>query len=195
MGYWIYMQAFLDAALVAALGALWVERRRRLPVAAWQREVGSLVDTLAELVVEVDRVTARASETQAAATPPPSTDRPETAPEAVESALAAEVFGAPVAAEPAVAPEPAVIPEPAFVPVPDDTVPGPSAASLFPPPAPERTAPRAPEAKEKNLADEVLACAREGLEPDAIARRVGRPVGEVTLVLGLNRAHAVPVAG
>lgn len=196
MGYWIYMQAFLDVALVAALGALWVGRRRRLPVAAWQREVGGLVDTLSALVVEVDRVTARArgtASTDAAAAP---ADRPDTAPEEMERVLAAEVFGAPEetgnepAPGPARVPEIAFVPDPATGPDPEAAFPGPSAASLFPPPAPERKVPRAPAAKAPNLADEVLACAREGLEPDAIARRVGRPVGEVTLVLGLNRAHA-----
>lgn len=168
MGYWIYMQAFLDLGLVAALSALLVERRRRLPVSAWQREVGALVDTLSELVVEVDRVTRRRA--------------PQGASAAVdESALAEAVFAGDVAGD--VAGDAG-----------DDA--GPGAAPAFQPADPEsdlgNPSDGAPAGRPGSLLDDVLACARAGLRPEDIARRVGRPVGEVTLMLGLSRAHAVP---
>jgi len=164
MGYWIYMQAFLDLGLVVALGALLMERRRRLPVAAWQREVGALVDTLSELVVEVDRVTRRRAPAGASAA-------------VDESALAEAIFSGDSAGDAADAAEGE--PAPAFLPADPESDLG--AASDA-----------APDARPGSLLDDVLACAREGLRPEDIARRVGRPVGEVTLMLGLSRAHAVP---
>jgi len=162
MGYWIYMQAFLDVALLAAVAALLLERRRRLPVATWQREVTALVDTLSELVVEVDRVTAPAGPSGAS-------------PVLHESALAEAVFtgdGDGLAA-------------PAFLPADAQAAPFPEAPADGPAARPESLPP-------ESLPDEVLAFARQGLRPEDIARRVGRPVGEVTLMLGLSRAHAVP---
>jgi len=167
MGYWIYMQAFLDLALLAAVAALLLERRRRMPVAAWQREVGALIDTLSELVVEVDRVAER----------PPA--RSDGSPALDESALAEAVFAGDDGAQ-----------VPVFLPA--DAEPSHAAQSDA---APSNTAPSdtpraTPEAR-PGVLDEVLACAREGLRPEDIARRVGRPVGEVTLMLGLSRAHPV----
>jgi hypothetical protein len=166
MGYWIYMQAFLDVALLLAVAALVIERRRRPSAKAWQREVGALVDTLSELVVEVDRVT----------TPRPPAASGDAPPQAVpidESALAERVFAGDDDG-------------PAFLPAD-----APAEATSDTPPDVQSDAP-APAARPGGLLDEVLACAREGLSPEDIARRVGRPVGEVTLMLGLSRAHAVP---
>jgi hypothetical protein len=157
MGYWIYMQAFLDLGLIAALGALLAERRRRLPVAAWQREVGALVETLSELVVEVDRVTRRAAPQGAS----PALD---------ESALAEAVFAGDAGGDS-----------------------DPDSGPAFLPADPESDlGADAPDGRPGSLLGDVLAFARAGLGPEEIARRVGRPVGEVTLMLGLSRAHAVP---
>jgi hypothetical protein len=134
-------------------------------VAAWQREVSTLVDTLSELVVEVDRVT---SGPPAAAGPSAPLD---------ESALAEAVFTSDD--EPGA---PAFLPADAEADT-DDAEPAAKAD-------PARS--DAPPARPGGVLDEVLACAREGLRPEDIARRVGRPVGEVTLMLGLSRAHPVP---
>jgi hypothetical protein len=166
MGYWIYMQAFLDLALLAALGALLAERRRRLPVAAWQREVGALVETLSELVVEVDRVTRRGA------------PGPGASPALDESALAEAVFAGDAAGDAGggLDADPDAVAAPAFLPADPESDLGADA------PAP----------RPGSLLDDVLAFARAGLKPEDIARRVGRPVGEVTLMLGLSRAHAVP---
>jgi len=165
MGYWIYMQAFLDVALLLLVAALLVERRRRPSAAAWQREVGALVDTLSELVVEVDRVTAPRP-------PAASGDAPRRAAPVDESALAEAVFSGDDG--------------PAFLPADASAETSDAATDTVQSDAP------APAARPGGLLDEVLACAREGLRPEDIARRVGRPVGEVTLMLGLSRAHAAP---
>ncbi len=165
MGYWIYMQAFLDVALLLAVAALIVKQRRRPSAKAWQREVGALVDTLSELVVEVDRVTAPRP-------PAASGDAPAQAAPIDESALAEAVFSGDDG--------------PAFLPAEAGSGAASDSTNTVQSDAP------APAARPGGLLDEVLACAREGLSPEDIARRVGRPVGEVTLMLGLSRAHAVP---
>jgi len=144
MSTWIYLQAFLDIALAVGFLLVLVDRTRRRTTEAWQREVAGLVDTLGELLVEVERVTAAPTPEPAPAFFPAA---PEAAPRAEARATGREA--SPVAAEP-----------------------------------PREAAP---------AVDPVLALARDGLETDEIARRLGRPVGEVALVLGLRGPRAMGV--
>jgi|GEM_PF-3374890 len=163
MSTWIYLQAFLDVALGLGFLLLLGDRLRRRSAERWQREVAALVDTLGELVVEVDRLTSGPAARAADAEAGPLQDR-EPAPGAVApDSLAARVF--------APSGPPFVVPA-----VPEDEV--------------------APGSPEKAAAvDRMLAFARDGLDTEEIARRVGRPVGEVALVLGLRGPQAAGARG
>lgn len=147
---WIYLQAFVDVALSLGIILLFADRHRRRTADAWRSEVAGLVDTLGELLVEVERVTSGPVPVPEAAEAPAPADERVTAPPAVAMA----------------------VPEPTFRPAPEP-------------------APTPPVASEG--VDAVLAFARQGLGADDIARRVGRPVGEVALVLGLRGPRAAGV--
>jgi len=152
MSTWIYLQAFVDVALVLGIVLLLADRHGRRTADAWRREVAGLVDTLGELLVEVERVTSGpAPEPEAAPTPD---------------------------VEPVPLHEAVSVPEPTFKPAPEPAPARPVAAPAGNP-----------------VVEAVLAFAREGLGAEDIARRVGRPVGEVSLVLGLRGPQAAGVGG
>jgi hypothetical protein len=165
MSTWLYLQAFVDLALGVGFVLLLAGRRRDRAADRWQGEVAALVDTLGELMVEVERITAASAP---ASTPTPADPEPR--------AEAVTMTFAPV--PPEIAPEPA--PE----------------ASAAIPEAPEPLAPE-PEAAvpATPMVDAVLAFAREGLPAEDIARRVGRPVGEVALTLGLRGPRTAAAQG
>jgi hypothetical protein len=167
MSTWLYLQAFVDLALGVGFVLLLAGRRRDRAADRWQREVAALVDTLGELMVEVERITATSA--------PASTLAPTSMPAEPEPpAEAVTMTFAPV--PPQMAPEPAPEP-PAMIPEPPEN------------PAPEAAAPATP------MVDAVLAFAREGLPAEDIARRVGRPVGEVALTLGLRGPRTAAAEG
>lgn len=155
MSTWIYLQAFTDLALGLGFLLLLADRLRRRSADAWRREVAGLVDTLGELLVEVERVTSGPAPADAA---PELEAAPAWAPEA----------------------ESVSVPEPVFRPAPEPAASIPPAAGAAPAPGGMET---------------ILAFARQGLEAEDIARRVGRPVGEVALALGLRGPQAAGVGG
>lgn len=164
MSTWLYLQAFVDLALGVGFVLLLAGRRRARAADQWQREVASLVDTLGELMVEVERMTAAPAPASPAGPPEPT---PDTAPVAVSAAA----------------------------PVPDEITvtfaPAPPEAASVPPPAAAPASRPAP----TPLVDAVLAFARQGLSAEDIARRVGRPVGEVALTLGLRGPRPAAAEG
>ena len=162
MSYWIYIQAFFNIMMLVALGWLIADRRKLRAAGSWRADLASMVDTLGEVLVEVERV----GNAQAA--------RPE-------------------ADSPAHINEPAPTPEPeAMAPV--APLPEPESAPVSVPEPVAQRAPRAVAEDAASLVDPVLALAEQGLEPEAIARRLGRPVGEVTLVLGLRGSRLAATA-
>ncbi len=153
MSYWLYIQAGINLLLVGALVSLWVGFRRVRSQGEWRKELTPLVETLGELLIEIERLSAR--------------DRVSTSMEipAEMPADATPVAAAPATAEPLVA-------EPAGA---LSSVPMKAAS------APARTEPVAP-----STVEPVLALAAQGVSAEEIARRLGRPIGEVSLVLGLR---------
>jgi hypothetical protein len=158
MSTWIYLQAFVDVALGVGFVLLLADRLRRRTADAWRSEVAGLVDTLGELLVEVERITS--------------------GPAPVDTEAAASEVMAEAAPEPAPAPASVTVPEPFFKPVPESEV----AEAIETPAAPGGV-------------EAMLAFAHQGLGAEDIARKVGRPVGEVALVLGLRGPQAAGVGG
>lgn len=140
MGNWLYMQVVVDLALAGTVALLFVRLRHAQARPDWRAELGPMVETLGELLVEIENVTARAV---GQGTRPVGSAAPEAPPRELPSAAPAE--------------------------------PGPILA---------------PKAAASSRVEPVLALASEGLGADEIARRLGRPIGEVKLVLGLRSSFA-----
>jgi len=151
MSYWLYIQTTINLALAGACVYLFVQQRRARLAGNWQRQLAPLVETLGELLVEIDRVSAAAV---------PTAGR--------------------ISSEAVVSPEPQPL-APAPVAEPIAVAPAPVATAAVSKPVP---------AAQPSPVTPVLKLAEQGLDAEQIAKQLGRPIGEVTLVLGLRSSFA-----
>ncbi|MFQ5508835.1 MAG: hypothetical protein ACE5FN_05815 [Leptospirillia bacterium] len=158
MSYLSYIQIFADVLLLTLVGLLFVGRKKQTrAMASWRREILDLVDTLGELLVEMERVG----------------DAPAEAPDMTAAGASGKTGKTGTQSKPE-PPSTKAAPEQAQPP-----------STLPHPPLVAESVPAMP------LVEPVLALAGQGLEAEEIARRLGRPVGEVSLVLGV-RGSKVP---
>ena len=154
MSYWLYFQTGINLALAGACIYLYMQQRRSRAQGDWKQELGPLVETLGELLVEVDRL--------------------------ATTGTASQVITSSVEAPAQMVAEQAA---PARTQVSEER---PSREVVSKVNAvPSQVAPDKP-----SLVAPVLELAGQGLDVDQIAERLGRPIGEITLVLGLRSSFA-----
>lgn len=159
MSYWLYFQTGINLALAGACVYLYMQQRRSRAQGNWKQELGPLVETLGELLVEVDRL---------------AVDRTKHKPE--QSNEVSEI--------PASATMVTEMPPQASKNLPTQE------ALLKASTAPSQAAPTEVATEKPSLVVPVLDLASQGLNAGQIAERLGRPIGEVTLVLGLRSSFA-----
>ncbi len=148
MSYWLYIQAVFNLVLVGTSIYLWVGYRRVRSQGEWRKELVPLVETLGELLIEIERLSARGRVTGESESPSKAPTTMTIAPAGPTEAL--------------------------------------SPASMTAAPKSDGVKADQPSTVAPSPVEPVLALAEQGVPAEEIARRLGRPIGEVSLVLGLR---------